>query len=600
MRLGTRTPSEQPRPSASQSDRSDSSTSEVRFADHRPAAIVQRRFADAIKASPQQRAQRQAADVIHHSSSMQVQRRLLGLYGPSRPVIQRHGPELTLALGSGMNRRIWLHADPKYYEFIDRPGSYLAADQVTVDGKQAEIADKALATQVAAYFSGVLLLWRGITRQHPLWYEVRYLNILQPLGSGEMPNFATNKTSYIPFGHSLESARGVAMGRNGMGPGDDLSMVAGLHGPGGPDDPIEVGATIEVGVGHRGHRVAFYNFGEIQVYGPIDGITPQIVTLPRRDLPPAPAHQDEVAYVAEHGGKRHQKIEAALGVGGVARLQQIGASPGSRQDTALDLLHMRELMWASFSAEYASMQDADYASKIDSGANREGHAEYLVQILGGAERKVAVQKGMAAGVDFFWSHRFRSFTEQTGKYGFVWSLDTAKQGVINVVTPLEEALIGQVEFSFMDLKQIAPPKEDEPFTKEHVLGKRTGKVCHLKTIMNFSLTRKGPADIYRGFANELMTKVEKKARERGAYLIFLEPAKSNVRADPNTNVMNSVDPTPFYTDKHGYSSDAEAAVHNALVTERQFAGLEVDAESLRRQKSSYNLAMLGGILTKAL
>ncbi len=191
-------------------------------------------------------------------------------------------------------------------------------------------------------------------------------------------------------------------------------------------------------------------------------------------------------------------------------------------------------------------------------------------------------------------------TEKDVDYTFKWVTDTADEGLVDVFSDIEDERIGYVAFSFRTVLLKPAPAPNEPFTKEHVLGRTAGVVCHLSQIMNLSLLRDGPDDIYSGFANTLMRMVEDKARERNARLIYLEPAPSNVRIDPNTNEKKMQDPTGFYTGRHKYSADAAAAIHNAAYTAALYQGMGVSEEQLAKQTEAFNRAVLGGILVKNL
>ena len=53
--------------------------------------------------------------------------------------------------------------------------------------------------------------------------------------------------------------------------------------------------------------------------------------------------------------------------------------------------------------------------------------------------------------------------------------------------------------------------------------------------------------------------------------------------------------------KHGYSHDAAATLHNAAVVASMYQGMpDIAPEVVEKQKVSFNLAQLEGILTKAL
>lgn len=81
----------------------------------------------------------------------------------------------------------------------------------------------------------------------------------------------------------------------------------------------------------------------------------------------------------------------------------------------------------------------------------------------------------------------------------------------------------------------------------------TGTVAHLTAWYNSTLTADGPADIYRGFAPDLLRRCESKAKALGALYMYLEPSSTAVRKDPNTNTKEMQDPSDVYL-HFGYSS----------------------------------------------
>lgn len=217
--------------------------------------------------------------------------------------------------------------------------------------------------------------------------------------------------------------------------------------------------------------------------------------------------------------------------------------------------------------------------------------------LGQQSSLAAIQRGLGSSKP---KEEYYTFSADDVEYRYVWAQDSADGGVIDVFSENEEERIGYAAFSLENKALQAGPGAAEAYTKAHVLGRVAGIVCHLNQIMNLSLTRDGPDHIYRGFANTLMQMVEVKARARGARLIYLEPAKSAVRTDPNTNDKQMQDPTAFYTTKHGYSLDAAATLHNATVVDTMYAGMGLPVEQVNAQKGPFNLAQLGGMLSKAL
>ncbi|MDB4951378.1 MAG: hypothetical protein JWM27_4027 [Gemmatimonadetes bacterium] len=186
-----------------------------------------------------------------------------------------------------------------------------------------------------------------------------------------------------------------------------------------------------------------------------------------------------------------------------------------------------------------------------------------------------------------------------GEYAFAWAADSAAGGRVEVSTPLEDGIIGYANFTLENKGLVAAPAADAAYTQAHVLGRQAGVVCYLSGIFNLSLTRDGPANIYRGFGNALLGMVEAKAGQRGAGLIYLVPSVTPARTSPNSNVKANADPTGFYT-HHGYAVDAAATQHNAAIVEAQYAGLGVPQEQIDAQKPMFTANALGGILSKAL
>jgi hypothetical protein len=186
-----------------------------------------------------------------------------------------------------------------------------------------------------------------------------------------------------------------------------------------------------------------------------------------------------------------------------------------------------------------------------------------------------------------------------GEYALTWAADSAAGGRVEVTTGIEDGRIGYAAFTLENKAAVAAPAAAATYTQAHVLGRRAGVVCYLTGIFNESLTRDGPANIYRGFGNALIGAVEAKARERGAVLIYLVPSVTAARTSPNSNVKVMRDPTGFYT-HHGYAVDAAAMLHNAAIVEEQYRGMGVPQAQVDAQKPMFNANALGGILSKAL
>jgi hypothetical protein len=265
--------------------------------------------------------------------------------------------------------------------------------------------------QISSFLKGKLTLARGLTRQHPLFYEVALMGVLMPLGTGELPDWATNATSFIPFGPNDVAAMGVARGRSGMGPGDSQAMLADLALLRSSGSDVLVGLTVTVTVA-PGAGVAFYNSGEIQVRGPLIKamtVTPAMVSP--GDLSALPGAPEIEEYTQEHGGLRHRRTVAALASYGDTALVKIAADETARGLHAETMLRMRTAIVESTAGRVAELvrfvsvghrpghrADANYASYLDSSINREGHDAYVAAVVAGADPAAAADAGKRAAV----------------------------------------------------------------------------------------------------------------------------------------------------------------------------------------------------------
>ncbi|MCG8457862.1 MAG: GNAT family N-acetyltransferase [Holophagales bacterium] len=169
---------------------------------------------------------------------------------------------------------------------------------------------------------------------------------------------------------------------------------------------------------------------------------------------------------------------------------------------------------------------------------------------------------------------------------------------IDVYTKDEKESIGYAVIEVQKIAKSKPPKQDEPYTKADVLA-REGVVAHLHRLFNETLTRDGPADIYRGFGVELLKRAEDLAKRMGARLMYLEAATSDVRTSPSTNDKESVDPTPFYT-KFGYGVDAESAAHNWAFAMAQAEQAQLEMSQSIKLAQRQVKGLIEGMLSKML
>ncbi|HZM79966.1 MAG TPA: hypothetical protein VFC19_29890 [Candidatus Limnocylindrales bacterium] len=306
----------------------------------------------------------------------------------------------TLRLRDGTTAVLSRFADTPYFTFDGHQDAWLHDnDQLHKVTNDIFLASDEYDAQITRYLAGDLVLARGLPRQHPLYHEIAELGILMPLGVGAMPDWATNATRYIPFGPDLASAQGIALGRAGMGPGDDQRMMADFALLAGAAGQVDIGLTIEVTV-TPGTGVAFYNPGEIQVRGPIaTGLTVQRIQLSPADLPGVPDEAATAIYKAEHGGLRHRATVAAITAHGTQALAAVRGDARARAEHAETLFAMRKALVTKCEAildlilkntkpsdRPGNRDDINYRHYLDSAVNREAHDEYVASVAAGADR----------------------------------------------------------------------------------------------------------------------------------------------------------------------------------------------------------------------
>ncbi|MGX1028425.1 hypothetical protein [Streptomyces sp. SAI-097] len=124
-----------------------------------------------------------------------------------------------------------------------------------------------LTPHVMKYRMGGLALYRGIPRHHETWHDVNGGGVIPPLGSGELPDYATNNTSFIPFSPSERVARGSAVATRGMAERNRAEYVQGYT---RSNKNFFVGLVATVVAGPN-LDVGFFNGGEVQIRGPVHG-----------------------------------------------------------------------------------------------------------------------------------------------------------------------------------------------------------------------------------------------------------------------------------------------------------------------------------------
>jgi hypothetical protein len=322
--------------------------------------------------------------------------------------------------------------------------------------------------------------------------------------------------------------------------------------------------------------------------------------------PRLPAASAALGRLGAPGGPRAGDVMAlqrAVRNGAVARL--LGEA-GARA-AAPPALRRKLLIGAEGSAEEFTDGDTVRERVMDTlGANALS-MENLARIAedGGQERRfdtweAAVEATeVAADPLALFNDVPEVFARRRAQYTYRYAaLDPDGTCTLEVFAPLEEGRVGYATYVMQAPQAAQAPRADQPYTKEHVLG-RYGKVAHLTHLYNLTLTRDGPADIYSGFGEALLQQVEGDARGMGARLMYLEPANSMVRTDPNTNAKQAVASKSFYT-KNGYGSDQVAAVHNWSLVQAPLQGMQMEEGAkiayIKRQLE----VRLEGMLSKAI
>lgn len=203
----------------------------------------------------------------------------------------------------------------RYYRLDSKVAAEAYIVEDSVDSTTGEINDAQLARQVHKYLAGGIPLFRGVTRWHSTWDAIFSKGVVTPLGRGDIPDFDTRNTRFIPFTADLTVAGSAGRQMTGMGPGDELRFVHGYD----KNKPFDVGCVVSV-VATSETPVGFYNATEVQVKGPVkvEVLERFSTTTPLEDigitgggelreiLPPAPSEQEKEQYRKKHGSLRHE------------------------------------------------------------------------------------------------------------------------------------------------------------------------------------------------------------------------------------------------------------------------------------------------------
>jgi hypothetical protein len=169
-----------------------------------------------------------------------------------------------------------------------------------------------MAGYVTRYMNGGFALYRGIPRWHPTWHQVTGNGTIPPLGRGELPDFDTHNTSFVPFAPTQGVARGAAVATKGMGRRDRAQFVNGYRRTQG-DGEVGLMATV---VATSSMDLGFFNETEIQIRGPVRtthveifrmstteaevGLSAEPIEL-RETRPGTPTEEDKNNYTARYG-----------------------------------------------------------------------------------------------------------------------------------------------------------------------------------------------------------------------------------------------------------------------------------------------------------
>ncbi|MER6164086.1 hypothetical protein [Streptomyces violaceorubidus] len=173
-----------------------------------------------------------------------------------------------------------------------------------------------LTGHVMRYRMGGLALYRGIPRWHPTWHDVNGAGMMNPFGQGELPDFDTRATSFIPFSPSEGVARMAAVATTGMDERDRLEYVQGYTRSNG-NFFIGMVATVVAG---PNVDVGFFNGSEIQLRGPVNNFGTDYIRMSTdvqealggsrgnppepisENRPPTPDDDQKKAFADKYGG----------------------------------------------------------------------------------------------------------------------------------------------------------------------------------------------------------------------------------------------------------------------------------------------------------
>lgn len=222
---------------------------------------------------------------------------------------------------------------------------------------------------------------------------------------------------------------------------------------------------------------------------------------------------------------------------------------------------------------------------------RAGNGALARVLVARAEREPVVQTKPPPGKG--------PFASKKASYKFSYKHFSMTGGELQVFAPDEPEPVGRATFVIEDRPLVPGPAKNEPYTTEHIVGSRKGKVAHLSGIYNNTLTRNGPADIYTGFGEQLLKLVEQDCKGLGAWMIYLEASPSAVRLDPNTNDKEVRDPAGFYA-RFGYGHDLAQQAHNSAYLRAQAAQLALSEEDTARYVTQMLESIRAATWTKVL
>lgn len=146
------------------------------------------------------------------------------------------------------------------------PPTGLDDDEVSRGIGKYRVMDDKLEEEITKFLSGSLTLYRGVNRYNRQWHKLRKDQLLEPFGSGMLPDTSTINTAFLPFSPDRGTAVGFALTpASGFIPKDDVRFVHDYD----PEDPeYEYGMLVSVEVGSD-MGIGFINASEVQIKGPV-------------------------------------------------------------------------------------------------------------------------------------------------------------------------------------------------------------------------------------------------------------------------------------------------------------------------------------------